>query len=211
MEKGTSNGLIRYPDRVVTSKGVRTQADLLLIPLTPWRGRECNEKKQCTAGGYDAIGGMGMINLQVGTSDSNYEFEFRFVAPGHGSKSEAIVVDEVFLEIFDIDKGTDDVVETIVVDATQVAGIPKVGSNVELLDESQKDGSWQWGFVAKESSGDENNPTSLVHINEEQEAVKARVQYKNVGSFKTRFGVGKRRRGTGARNFYFSLNECPAK
>lgn len=222
MQKGTTDGFIRYPDRIVTHKGVRTEADLLMIPTTPWHGQKCSKGGQCTAGGYDAIGGMGMINLELRQEDSEYEFEFRFVHPGKGSDSAAIEVDELFIEFFDIDKGENiDVVEKIIVDAKQVSGKPSVGRNVGLIDESEKDGSWQWGFIAEEQADNENNPTSLVTLNEKQQRVTAKVRYQNVGSFTTKFGVGKKppkkrksKKGKSnykGRNVFFSLNECPDK
>lgn len=205
--------MIRYKDRTVTSKGQRTPADLLMIPRSTWRGKGCNQMNQCTAGGYDAAGGFGIINFEVGAEDSEYDFEFKFVHPGEGRDSAAIEVDDIYIEYYDIDRAAnketaEHVIETILVDAREVAGTPSVGSKVTLIDESQKDGSWQWGLQAEEFADGNNNPSSLTKITPIQEQVKARVRYQNRGSFKARFGVG-RKAGSGGRNVYFSLHECP--
>jgi len=214
LKKGTASGVVRYKDRTVTSKGVRTPADLLMIPKTVWKGKQCNKLNQCTTGGYDAIGGFGMINFEVGEENSEYEFDFKFVHPGQEAGSAAIEVDDVYIEFYDIDRGASkkagNIVEKVVLDAREVSGKPSVGSKISLIDESQREGSWQWGLQAEEFADNANNPSSLTKIGPIQEKVKARVRYQNVGKFWTKFGVGWKG-GKGGRNIYFSLHECPVE
>lgn len=209
MKSGTKNGRVKYPNVNVKVNGVKTTLDLLMIPLTTWRGKKCNSNDQCTAGGYDAIGGMGMINLEVGNKDSNYEFEYKFVLPGANKDSDAVVVDDVYIEFFDIDTGNNGepgnvkVKEMIMVKSDEVAEVPINGDQVDFVDERDKG---YFGLVAREFGDSKNNPSSLTHMTEVQNDLRAMVRYKNVGKFWVKFGVGSKG-NKGGRNFYFSLTD----
>lgn len=199
--EGTTDGEIRWPDVKVTVNGTKRALDLLMHPLTKWRGNECGTKKMCTAGGYDdLLGGFGMINVDIGKKDSEYEFEFRFVERDQDKSSAPVTVDDVYIEFFDIDRASDVTAEKIVVKKEEVADIFH-GDAVDLLDEGG-----QYGFVALEDGNSTNNPSSLTYLSPDQTRMTARVHYQKKGLFSVKFGI-KGVAGKG-RNFWFSLDEC---
>lgn len=201
LSKGTTNGEVRYPNVNVRVGGVKRKLDLLMVPTTEYRGQGCSGGGSCTAGGYDAIGGMGMINLEVSKQDADYDFEFRFVEPNADRSSIPVKVDDVYIEFFDIDRGNDDVVEKIIVRAEELTHY-EAGELVDLVVDDA-----QIGFVAREYGDGQNNPTSLTTLDDTQFSLRAQVRYQKRGVFSVKFGVGYRPRGRGGRNFFFSLTD----